>query len=123
MRTYVPDQWLRNWFVGGSDVVDYGQADQVQHRGPETFASELGRVWQNVRQVSKDSARLVIRFGGISDRRASPHEIIRESLSSGWRIQTLTPAGVATDGKRQANSFLREQSKPIEEFVVWAVPA
>ena len=33
MRTYIPDQWLRNWFVGGPDAVDYTNRDQVVHSG------------------------------------------------------------------------------------------
>ena len=34
MRTYTPDQWLRNWFVGGPDLVDYTNRDQIIHSSP-----------------------------------------------------------------------------------------
>ncbi|TIP12309.1 DNA methyltransferase [Mesorhizobium sp.] len=121
MRTYLPDQWLRNWFLGGPPEVDYGTLGQVSHKGPDIFASDLRKVWKNGRAASADGARLVIRFGGIADRSANPHEIIMLSLAeTGWRTQTVKPAGSASDGKRQANSFLRNRSEPIEEFVVWA---
>ncbi|MGX8010993.1 DNA methyltransferase [Mesorhizobium sp. ORM8.1] len=121
MRTYLPDQWLRSWFLGGQSHVDYGNGGQVSHNSPEIFASDLGKVWKNGRATSQDGARLVIRFGGIADRRASPREIIMSSLAgAGWQTQTVKSAGSAADGRRQANSFLRQRSEPVEEFVVWA---
>ena len=64
---------------------------------------------------------MVIRFGGITDRRADPLDLIKSSLSnSGWRIATIREAGSATEGKRQANAFLRTESKPMVEYDVWA---
>lgn len=122
MRTYRPDQWLRNWFLGGPETVDYSNDDQVVHSGPEVFAADLRAVWKNIAEVSASNARMVIRFGGISDRRVDPLEIIKDSLKgSGWRIQTIRHAGNASHGKRQADAFLRGQSKPLAEFDIWAV--
>lgn len=121
MRTYIPDQWLRNWFVGGPASVDYSSRYQVGHSSPEGFAADLRRVWTNAAEVSADDARLVIRFGGIADRRADPLSIVKNSLiDSGWRISTIKWAGTATEGKRQADAFLRTKSKPLAEYDVWA---
>jgi DNA modification methylase len=121
MRTYIPDQWLRNWFVGGPDVVDYVDTLQLTHSGPVTFAADLRRVWQNAIQVCAKGARMVIRFGGIKDRNVDPLAIIKRSLQdSGWRISTIKNAGSATAGKRQADSFLRTRSKPMIEYDIWA---
>ncbi|WP_420070537.1 DNA methyltransferase [Cupriavidus gilardii] len=121
MRTYIPDQWLRNWFVGGPDAVDYSNRDQVVHSSPEDFAADLRRVWRNAEEVCADDARMVIRFGGITDRRADPLDLIKSSLGdSGWRITTIREAGSATEGKRQADAFLRTKSKPMVEYDVWA---
>jgi DNA modification methylase len=121
MRTYIPDQWLRNWFVGGSDVVDYSSSDQIVHSSPEDFAEDLRRVWRNASEVCAEDAKMVIRFGGITDRRANPLDLIKSSLSdSGWRITTIREAGSATEGKRQADAFLRTKSKPMVEYDVWA---
>lgn len=121
MRTYLQDQWLRNWFVGGPDFVDYANSRQVVHSSPDEFANDLRSVWLNAAPVCKKSAIMVVRFGGISDRRASPLEIIKHSFKdSGWRITTIKNAGTASDGKRQADSFLRRQSKPLDEYDVWA---
>jgi hypothetical protein len=122
MRTYRPDQWLRNWFLGGPETVDYTNDGQVVHSSPEAFAADLQAVWSNVAEVSASSARMVIRFGGISDRRADPLEIIKHSLKgTGWRIQTIRQAGNASHGKRQADAFLRRKSLPLAEFDIWAV--
>lgn len=121
MRTYIPDQWLRNWFVGGPDAVDYTNHAQVVHSSPEVFAADLRQVWRNAENVCAEDAKMVIRFGGITDRRADPLDLIKRSLSdSGWRITTIRDAGSATKGKRQADAFLRIKSKPMVEYDVWA---
>lgn len=122
MRTYIPDQWLRNWFVGGPDVVDYTNRNQVVHSSPEHFAADLRQVWRNAKKVCAKDATMVIRFGGIPDRRADPLNLIKSSvIDSGWRITTTKKAGTATEGKRQADSFLRTKSMPMIEYDVWAV--
>ena len=122
MRTYMPDQWLRLWFLGGEDQVDYSQNGQLQHSSPEIFAADLHRVWVNCFGRASPRARLVIRFGGINDRRADSLEILRNSLRhSGWRIQTRSAAGTARNGRRQADSFSRSKTKPRDEFDVWAI--
>jgi hypothetical protein len=121
MRTYVADQWLRSWFLGGPDTVDYRHGEQLEHGSPEAFAGDLRKVWENAATVSADDAYLVVRFGGITDRIADPLEILKESLQgTGWRIQTLRPAGTANAGKRQANTFLRRLSTPRTEYDIWA---
>ena len=120
MRTYIPDQWLRNWFVGGPDVVDYTIRNQVVHSSPENFTADLRRVWRNAINVCTEDAKMVIRFGGISDRRSEPLNLLKRSLSeTGWRISTVRRAGTATEGKRQADSFLRTKSVPLVEYDVW----
>lgn len=122
MRTYIPDQWLRNWFLGGSDTVDYSNRRQVVHSSPEDFAHDLRTVWRNTASVCSDKAKMIIRFGGITDRKANPLELIKNSIDdSGWRVTTLRKAGSATEGKRQANTFLRTKTKPMVEYDVWAI--
>ncbi|CAH0273022.1 hypothetical protein SRABI111_03731 [Pseudomonas carnis] len=121
MKTYIPDQWLRNWFVGGTSSVQYESPLQLLHGGPEIFSSDLNKVWRNSAAVAADNARLVIRFGGISDRRADPVVLIKSSLNeSGWKVTRIKTAGTAMEGKRQADSFLRVKSNPVVEIDVWA---
>ena len=122
MRTYIPDQWLRNWFVGGPDAVDYDNRDQVVHSSPQDFAADLRRVWRNAESVCTNDAKMIIRFGGIRDRRADSLDLIKTFLSdSGWRVTTIKEAGSATEGRRQADSFLRIKSNPMVEYDVWAI--
>lgn len=123
MRTYIPDQWLRNWFVGGPSTVEYGASSQLVHTSPEVFAAELRSVWQNAARVSRSGARLVCRFGGIRDRSANPLEVIRASFqNSGWRVTTARPAGTALDGRRQATQFKLQASDPHVEYDIYARP-
>jgi hypothetical protein len=66
---------------------------------------------------------MVIRFGGIRDRRADPRELLRSSIQKadcGWRLRTARSAGVATAGRRQANQFQAGLLDPIEEYDFYA---
>jgi hypothetical protein len=121
MRTYVQDQWLRYWFMGGPDYVDYTVSGQLNHLSPELFARQLRQVWDNAALVSTKSACLVVRFGGIRDRKADPLELIRESLrQSAWHLQHVHHAGSASSGKRQADAFLKTKRQPLAEYDCWA---
>jgi len=121
MRTYIPDQWLRNWFVGGPEAVDYTNRNQIVHSSPDDFVNDLRQVWRNVANVCSLEAKMIIRFGGISDRRANPLDLVKNPLSgSDWRIVTIRKAGSAEEGRRQANTFLRTKSEPLIEYDLWA---
>jgi hypothetical protein len=122
MRTYLPDQWLRNWFLGGEDKVDYSYGTQLSHRGTLQFVDDLRRVWLNVAAVSQKEAKLIFRFGAINDRSVNPTNIIKASLKeTPWRLTTILDAGTSRQGKRQADSFVREARKPLVEFDAWAI--
>jgi hypothetical protein len=124
MRTYLPDQWLRNWFLGGASVVPYLQrAGELTHHDPAAFASQLRDVWSRAARVALPTARLVCRFGGIHDRSADPLDIIKDSLrESGWRLTTIRQAGDANTGRRQAGQFgVGISLTPCPEYDVYAV--
>jgi len=122
MRTYIPDQWLRHWFLGGPSEVMYRFKKQLRHTSPQDFVNDLIAVWRNVAKICKPSARLVIRFGGINDRKQQPLKLLKSSLhESGWHVQTALRAGDANDGKRQARQFVRVREEPIAEYDVYAV--
>ncbi len=121
MRTYIPDQWLRYWFVGGPPDVCYSTSDQLSHASPNALSTQLRQVWRNVGAMCISGAQLIVRFGGINDRKSDPMEIIRDSLAeSGWSIVATNPAGLATGGRRQAIHFMRVTPKPVEERDIWA---
>jgi hypothetical protein len=121
MRTYLPDQWLRHWFLGAPDYVEYRQpTTQIEHTGAAHFAGEMGRVWKNVAESSMPSARLIIRFGGIHDRDAEPMGILRASLAnSGWVIVTARRVPDADTGRRQVRQFQVAPRKSVAEHDVY----
>jgi DNA modification methylase len=121
MRTYIPDQWLRGWFVGGAQTVEYSQNGQLAHQSREGFVAELAEVWRRVREVCLPDATLVVRFGAINDRAVHSLDLLGESLdAAGWSIIDTIYAGTARDGRRQADHFIRDQSPSIAEHDVWA---
>jgi hypothetical protein len=121
MRTYLPDQWLRNWFLGGESRVKYSNAGQLGHPSPVAYADQLRRVWKNVASVAAPEAQLIVRFGGIADRKADPLSIVKNSLKeSGWKIATVKQAGSSASGKRQSLHFARTSTTARDEYDVWA---
>ncbi len=121
LRTYVADQWLRNWFLGGPEHVDYSYGTQLTHRGLDLFIADLKNVWRNVADVSDDRARLVFRFGAINYRALDPCEVIRQSLQdTPWQLRTIVDAGTARLGKRQSDTFVCRPHAPLIEFDAWA---
>jgi len=125
MRTYIADQWLRSWFMGGPSDVEYAQpVDELSHESSEKFAGELRKVWRGLVPHCHDSARLVIRFGGIRDRDVDTVELLKSSIrDSGWRLTTVISAGSSDLGKRQSKQFLKEDTKPKAEHDYYAVLA
>jgi hypothetical protein len=124
LRTYLPDQWLRRWFLGGPPHVDYTNQDQLEHTGPAHLEDQLRAVWQHAATCCAPQATMVVRFGGINDRRVDPLVLIQESLrGSGWAVREIRPAGAASEGRRQALHFGRPARAPLAEHDIWATLA
>jgi len=120
MRTYLPDQWLRNWFLGGPPRVDYSAEGQLPHLSQKDFTAGLKKVWTNCAAVAQPGCRLVIRFGAINDRKLDARELLKASLAqTPWSILTCHDAGSASHGKRQADAFV-PTAAPIQECDLWA---
>lgn len=78
-------------------------------------------MWKNVAAIAASDAQLIVRFGGIADRKADPLSIVKSSIKeSGWKIATVKPAGTAASGKRQALHFARTSSAAKDEYDVWS---
>ena len=122
MRSYRPDQWLRNWFMGGPPSVVYTMGGQLSHAGELRFVEDLSEAWRNVAESCRPGARLVTRFGAIGSSATDPVDIIRRSLTgTGWRLVTTRDAGSADSGRRQAEQFLAGDSIAIREIDAYAV--
>lgn len=109
MRTYVADQWLRNWFAGGVPEVPYGTHGQLaRQRNQAAFIEALGQVWSSVAGKCAPGARLAIRFGALPSSSVSPEKLITASLDAakaGWTVTDVRPAGVPARSRRQAAQF------------------
>ena len=125
MRTYLPDQWLRLWFLGGPDYVEYRQPkEQLEHSGADHFAAEMGRVWKNVADHTTETARLIIRYGGIHDRDAEPMDVLKKSLvDSGWKMKTAKAVPDSDAARRQVIQFGAKPKKAITEHDVYCYRA
>lgn len=124
MVTYEQDQWLRNWFLGGLDKVDYMSQGQLRHGSEISFVTDLSKVWRNTAKKCKSKAKMIIRFGALPSRsEKTPAQLIKESLKfadCGWQIKTIRTAGKPTEAKRQANQFKNASAGYIEEIDVFA---
>lgn len=100
MKTYVQDQWIRNWFLGGASTVDYTSGPQLEHGGVTTFAESLGKVWRNMADTRADSLRMFIRFGIIPSAKIDAKKIMQMSLEASgkeWKIISIRSAETAAE--------------------------
>lgn len=110
MRSYLPDQWLRGWFLGGPPRPEYGSAGGFGMVGPGAFARELGQVWQRVAAVSDLGAVLTVRFGALPSVPCDPVSVLDESLrvsGAGWELATIEDTPPPPRRTRQAGQFGR----------------
>ncbi|MES0000911.1 site-specific DNA-methyltransferase [Mesorhizobium sp. M0051] len=122
MRTYVQDQWLRNWFLGGPDDVDYNTDIQIRHSSHDDFVRDLARVWTHLKKSATDGIDLYVRFGTIPSIKSDARQLLRASLeeSGGWKLLYTRRARTASEGKRQAEQ-MKSDSSAAEEFDFHAV--
>lgn len=117
MRTYVEDQWLRNWFLGGPDHVLYGNEMQLEHAGKDVFAKSLGAVWQNMANTNTDELDMYIRFGIIPSAEVNAKSLMLASLEESgfqWRVVSTRAAATASSGKRQAEHMATSSNAAVE---------
>jgi hypothetical protein len=123
MRTYVPDQWLRNWFLGGPSHVDYSDEGRLPSSSPDMFAAALGQTWLNLANKSDGNLDLYVRFGVIPSRAIDSKKLLLQSLEQSrirWRVVSIRSADTADAGKRQLSQMSRK-SKPVAEFDLHAI--
>ncbi|MBK6016806.1 class I SAM-dependent methyltransferase [Streptomyces sp. MBT53] len=109
MRTYVADQWLRSWFLGGPPEVPYGTHGQIARQpNQEAFTQALAEVWAAAARRCHQGARLAIRFGALPSARTDPEQMLLASVKeskAGWVVKEVRPAGTPAKPKRQAEQF------------------
>lgn len=125
MRTYVADQWLRNWFLGGPPRVDYTDPGDLPSSSPYDFAKSLAHTWTNVAVKGADPIHLFVRFGAIPSRFVDAKRLLFESLEESglrWHVVSTRGAHTAEVGKRQV-AQMRTHTAPVTEFDLHAVLA
>jgi hypothetical protein len=119
MRTYIADQWLRNWFLGGPAGVPYSEECFLSHQSPLCFAKSLSRVWDRIGERLAQNGKMFIRFGAIPSRKTNPRELMLASLEYSrfdWKLCRVRKAETAASGKRQAcHMGSRVKSSAVEE--------
>lgn len=124
MRCYVSDQWLRNWFLGADEVVEYDNFGQIGSDTRESFVSQLGYVWKRVARNCTRHARLVIRFGALPSVAEDPSALISESfLQSGarWKVATVRRVDPPPKARRQASQFANNLRAGLNEVDIYAM--
>ena len=121
MRTYVQDQWLRNWFLGGPPEIDYQTDVQISHSSHDDFVRDLARVWSHLKKKA-DGIHLYVRLGTIPSVKSNAQALFQSSLeeSGGWRLVYTQRANTASEGKRQADQ-MQGQSRAEDEYDFHAV--
>ncbi|EHB58719.1 DNA methylase N-4/N-6 domain protein [Mycolicibacterium rhodesiae JS60] len=122
MRTYLPDQWLRSWFVGGAPEVPYGSVGQIARQPSQAaFVAALADVWRATALRCHPQARLAVRFGALPSARTDPTRLLLDSIeqaASGWVVSEVRPAGRSPNQARQAEQFVKAGSAVDEIDVV-----
>lgn len=123
MRCYVPDQWLRNWFLGADENVTYDESEQIGVKTRDSFVTQLAAVWKRVADVCTRGANLVVRFGALPSVVADPSVIVKESFNRStahWKVITCRHVEPPPEQKRQANQFSKKVGAAINEVDVYA---
>lgn len=109
MYTYLPDQWLRAWFLGGLPHVDYSTDDQLRHTSVEVFVDGLSAVWCRAAERCNPGAHMAVRFGALpsAETAASPETLLRRSLerSGRWKVTRVRDSGEPHAQARQASQM------------------
>lgn len=120
LKTYLPDQWLRLWLLGGPDAVSYKKQGQITHTSPEAYIRDLALVWSNVTRVAYPGAIMAIRFGSIPSHKQDSLSILLDSFAhTSWRL--LEVRTVPPPRRRQAQTFLTKGTPSFEEWDVFMV--
>ena len=123
MRCYLLDQWLRNWFLGLSEDVEYDESLQLGVENPKTFTEQLARVWRRIASVCRRGATLAVRFGALPSLRQNSSLLLKQSLASSaapWRITKVRSVSAPPVCRRQASQFQDNATSALNEVDVYA---
>jgi hypothetical protein len=126
MRTYLPDQWLRAWFLGGAPTATYHQPGSFATEDVSRFVHALALTWRAVARCCEDGAQLVVRLGSLPSVEHDPAALLEQSISAaaaGWSRVGLASAPPLPRRSRQASQFgvpLSDASAEVDAHYVLA---
>jgi hypothetical protein len=119
LRTYIADQWLRLWFLGGPPSVTYRWPDQIGVESHERFSGFLRSALTGLAKATTDDAHAYLLLGSIPSIPVDVPALMRQTLQasdSNWRLVSTRNCGPASAGHRQAKQF-GPASVPSSEFM------
>ena len=127
MRTYLGDQWLRAWFLGGPPATSYALKGSFGTVDIDRFAAALASTWRAVARCCAPGARLVVRLGSLPSIQHDPAELLERSIreaDANWEFVGIEMAPPPPRRSRQAGQFgveLPEASTEVDaEYVLAA---
>jgi len=118
MTTYITDQWLRNWYLGGPASPPHRVPGDLGGGTIEKFILDLRTVWMNMAEAAEADAKMFIRIGSLPSKGSEPEYIIQQSIfNTPWLIKNIKSAGKPNKNRRQANQ-MRVSSEPCTEIDV-----
>lgn len=111
MKTYLPDQWLRSWFLGGPAEPVYKLPGSIGSAETVTFVQELSEIWSAVARASVTGAELHVRFGGLPSVKRDVVKVLADSLSEAdgdWELIDCVSTPAPRRHKRQAAHFVQD---------------
>jgi SAM-dependent methyltransferase len=118
MRSYLPDQWLRWWFLGGPAKPQYRLDRAIATQDTARFAKELAQVWRTTARVSAPGARLVVRLGSFPSLQRDPLDLLDRSVAladCGWARVEARRVSLLPKRSRQAEQFGLDLGSPLTE--------
>ena len=108
MRTYLGDQWLRAWFLGGPSTPSYTLKGSFGTVQVDRFSRALAATWRAVARCSASGARLVVRLGALPSIKHDVAAVLEDSIemaAAGWKHVATEDAPPPPQTRRQAGQF------------------
>ncbi len=111
---YAEDQWLRLWFLGGSERPLLNKNKDDRHTSIDRYWKFLSEAWAGCATLLREGAVLVIRLGGTRLDKTALLEGLRETLRIGFAGRKIDPLhpGVTTEIRNRQTNVFRPGTQP-----------
>lgn len=123
MTDYAEDQWLRLWFLGGSDHPRPRSYADDRHTQKQAYWTFLTEVWSGLSDLLADRAVIVVRIGGKLELDEIAEGLI-ESIRAGMptaKVSLQSDVSTSDLKKRQVNAFRPGTKAGVEHDFIFDV--